>query len=103
MNLKDQLNQINGRFSYVDTRMMDNVEYYRFVSGLVWKCLVHPDDVKIMFYIFDQHISKGLIELDDSLVRSFQDIQKSLIQSGTYKEIMACMDRPYEDLNLTDL
>jgi len=40
--------------------------------------------------------------LDASLVRYFEDIQKSTIQSMTYEEIKACMDTPNKDVKLVD-
>jgi len=42
----------------------------------------NKDDVRSMFSIFSQHSLKGPIELDVSLVRSFQDIWESLIGPG---------------------
>jgi hypothetical protein len=60
------------------------------------------DDVRIVFYISGQYSSKGLIELDISLVRSFYDIWESLIWPMTYKDIRVCKDRRNEEFSLVD-
>jgi hypothetical protein len=53
-----------------------------------------------MLLIFCQYSSKEPIELDASLVRSFEDFQKSLIRLRSYEEIKTCMNRSHEDLSL---
>ena len=106
--LKDQLDLINCRLNHKDTRRVDNVEYRRpsiIVDGRVWFAqmkLKNDNDVRTMFSIFSQHIIKGPIKIDTSLVRYVEDIQKSLIQLKDYKEIKNCMDRLDEDLSLVD-
>jgi len=55
-----------------------------------------------MLSLFGQHSSKGSVELDASLVRSFQYIRESLIRPMTYKEINTCINRLDEDLSLVD-
>jgi len=45
-----------------------------------WKCPIHPyrsgDVVRTMFSIFGQYITRGQIEMDTSLVRSFKNSQE---------------------------
>lgn len=48
--------------------------------------LKNDDDVRTMFSIFGPYNTKGMIELYTLLVRSFEYIQKSLIQTRNYKE-----------------
>jgi hypothetical protein len=64
-------------------------------------------DVRIMFSIFSQYMTKGPIELDAKLVRSFQAICSKLIRPRTSDEIAACMVKPGEDkveeVNLSDI
>jgi hypothetical protein len=64
--------------------------------------LQNDDNVKTMFSKVDHHSLKEPIELDASLVMSFQIIHESLIWPKTYEEIKVCMDRPDEDLSLVD-
>jgi len=62
--------------------------------------LWNNDDVRTTFTIFLQHSSRGPIELNDLLDKSFQDIREILIQHMAYEEIKACRDKPHEDLSL---
>ena len=55
-----------------------------------------------MFSIFGQYSTKGSIVLDASLVRSFKNIRKSLIQPKTYEEIMTLMEEQDEKVSLTN-
>jgi len=55
-----------------------------------------------MFSVFDQHSTRGPIELDASLVRSTEQIQKSLIQPKNYKEIRALLEGLEEEVSLGD-
>jgi len=83
--LKDQLDQIRGHLNHRDTRRIHSVEYRRssmdsnesaqFTLMKLW----NNDEVRIMFSVFGQHSLKGPVELDVSLVISFQDICENLI------------------------
>jgi len=42
------------------------------------------DDMRTMFSTFGKYISKGTIDLDTFLVKSFEDIRESLIFLKTY-------------------
>jgi len=64
---------------------------------------VMNDDVRTIFSIFGQCSTRGTIELDVSLVRYVEQIQKSLIWSTNYEEIRALLDSPHEDSNLVDM
>ncbi|AES88115.1 hypothetical protein MtrunA17_Chr4g0024521 [Medicago truncatula] len=74
--LKDQLDQINGRLNHRGKKRVDIVEYHRLLvdsGGSVWFIhmkLYNKDDVRTMFSIFGRHSLKGSVELDASLVRS---------------------------------
>jgi hypothetical protein len=59
--------------------------------------LTNDGDVRKMFSIFSQYMTKGLIELDAKLVRSVEDICSNLIRPRTFDEIPACMVEPEED------
>lgn len=64
-----QLDKIIGRLNHRDIRRMNNVGYRRpsiDLNGSVWfpQMKLQNDDVRIMFSIFGQYSSKGLIELD---------------------------------------
>jgi len=78
--LKDELDQINHR----DTRRVVGVEYRCPLSDSAGSLrssrmkLTNDDDVRTMFSVFGQHSTRGLIELDASLVRSAEQILKSL-------------------------
>jgi len=56
-----------------------------------------------MFAIFDQHNTRGPIELDASLVRYAEQIQKSLIRPKNYEEIRALLEGIEEEVSLDDL
>ena len=64
--------------------------------------LIDDNNVKIMFVIFDQYSIKGLIELDDSFVRSVEQIQKSFICLRNYEETRALLDALDEDISLAN-
>jgi hypothetical protein len=50
-------------------------------NGLVHELKLKNDgDVRTMFYIFSQYMTKGLIELDAKLVRSVEAICSNLIR-----------------------
>jgi len=107
--LKDQLDQINCQLNHRDTRRVDGVDYWRpstdsarIVQFSRMK-LENDDDMRTVFSIFGQYSTKEPIELDASLVRSVEQIQKSLIWPRNYEEIRALLDAPYEDINLVDL
>lgn len=97
--LKDQLDQINGHLNHIEPRRVDHVEYRRqsidsdgssnFTQMKLW----NDDNVRTMFSTFDQYSSKGLIELDNSIVWYFYDIWESMIRSKTHEKTKACMDR----------
>jgi len=67
-----------------------------------WMKLTNDDDVRTMFSIFGLHSTRGPIELDASLVRSAEQIQKSLIWPRTYEEIRALLEPPKEEISLDD-
>jgi len=107
--LKDQLDQISRQLNHRDTRRVDCVDYRRpssDLAGTLWFSrmkLVNDDDVRTMVSIFSQYSIKGSIELDTPLVRSVEEIQKSLIRLRNYEEIMALMKEPNEEISLADL
>jgi hypothetical protein len=76
---------------------MGNVDYHRPLTNSKGSVqftqvkLSNNDDVSTIFMIFDQYNTKGPIELDTSLVRSFKYIKKSLILSRTYEKIKTLM------------
>jgi len=106
--LKDELDQINRQLNHIDTRRVDGVDYRRpsiDSIGTPWFSqmkLASNDYVRTMLLIFGQYITKWLIELDDSLVRSVEEIQKSLIRPKNYKEITALLEEPDEEISLAD-
>jgi len=63
---------------------------------------MNDDDVRTMFSIFGQFSTRGPIELDASLVRSVEHIERSLIRPRNYEEIRTLMDALDEDINLDD-
>jgi len=65
--------------------------------------LKNDDDVRTMFFVFGQHGTRGSIELDASLIRSVEQIQKSLIRPRHYEEIRALLEGPEEEVSLDDL
>lgn len=50
------------------------------------------DDTRTIISTFGQYSSKGTIDLDASLVKSFEDIRENLILPRTYEEIRPCID-----------
>jgi len=64
--------------------------------------LMNEDDVRTMFSTFGKYNTRGLIELDASLVRCFAQIPKSLIWPMNYKEIRALLDALYDGINIDD-
>jgi hypothetical protein len=64
--------------------------------------LTNNDDVRTMFSVFGQHSTRGPIELDDSLVRSGEQILKSLHRLRNYEEIRALLEGPKEEDSLDD-
>jgi len=65
--------------------------------------LTNDDDVRTMFSVFAQHSTRGLIELDVSLVRSAEQILKSLHRPKNYEEITALLEGPEEEVSLDDM
>ena len=65
--------------------------------------LTNDDDVRTMFSVFGQHSTRGPIELDASLVRSAEQILKSLNWPMNYEEIRALLEGPPdEEISLGD-
>jgi len=64
--------------------------------------LTNDDDVRTMFSVFSQHSIRGLIELDASLVRSAEQILKSLNRPRNYEETRALLEGPDEEISLGD-
>jgi len=64
--------------------------------------LTNNDDVRTMFSVFGQHSTRGPIELDALLVRSAEEILKSLHGPKNYEEIRALLEGPKEEVNLDD-
>jgi len=56
-----------------------------------------------MFSIFGQYSTRRLIELDASLVKSVEQIQKSLIPPRNYVQIRVVLDVLDEDISLVDM
>jgi len=106
--LKSQLNQINLKLNYRDTRRVDGVEYRRpstdSIGGVRFSRikLMNDDDVRTMFYIFCQFSTRGPIELDALLIRSIEHIQQNLIRPRNFEEIRELMSAPHEDISLDD-
>ncbi|MCH97337.1 hypothetical protein A2U01_0018331, partial [Trifolium medium] len=73
--LKHQLSQLNGRLNCHDARRVTDVEYRRpsvcsydgsiFVTNMKFQ---NNGDVRTMFSILSQYSTKGLIELDATLL-----------------------------------
>jgi len=55
-----------------------------------------------MFSVFAQHSTRGPIELDASLVRSTEQILKSLHRPRNYEEIRALLEGPEKEVSLDD-
>jgi len=64
--------------------------------------LTNDNDVRTMLFVFGQHSTRGPIELDASLVRSTEQILKSLHRSRNYEEIRALLEGPEEEVSLDD-
>ncbi|KEH17274.1 40S ribosomal S10-like protein, putative [Medicago truncatula] len=82
--LKDQLNEINQGLNPGDTWNVEYVWYERptFDEGRItfsWPELTNDDDVRSMFSNFYQHIMFPWIDMLVTLLRSPEDILKSLI------------------------
>ena len=107
--LEDELDQINRQLNHRDTRKVVNVEYRCPLSDLARSLrfsrlkLTNDDDVRTMFSVFGQHSTRWLIELDASLVRSAEQILKSLIRLRNYEEIRALLEPPNEEISLDDM
>jgi len=90
--LKDQLDQINGRLIRKDTTKVDNLECRyssidsnrsaSFSQVKLW----NNDHVRTMVSILGHYSSKRVIELDTSLDKSLQDIHEILIKDKTHEE-----------------
>jgi hypothetical protein len=59
--------------------------------------LQNDGNVRTMFSIFSQYMTKGPIELEATLIRSVQVICSNLIHSRTFDEIAVNMVEPGED------
>jgi hypothetical protein len=82
--MKYQLNEINQGLNHGDTRWVEYVWYERpsFDSEGRLTFSRHElmnNDVRSMFFIFGQHNMFLRIEMDATLLRSPEDILKSLI------------------------
>ena len=101
--LKDELDQINRQLNHRDTRRVVGVEYRCPLSDSAGSLrfsrmkLTNDGDVRTMFSVFGQHSTRGPIELDASLVRSVEQILKSLRRPRNYEEIRALLEGPEEE------
>jgi len=107
--LKDQLDQINRQLNQRDTMRVVGVEYRCPLSDSVSSLrfsrmkLTNDDDVRTMFSVFGQHSTRGPIKLDASLVRSAEQIMKSLNRPRNYEKIRALLKGPPdEEIRLGD-
>jgi len=64
--------------------------------------LTNDDDMRTIFSVFGQHNTRGPIELDASLVRSAEQILKSLNWPRNYKETRALLEGQDEEISLGD-
>ena len=100
--LKDELDQINRQQNHRDTSTVVGVEYQCPLSDSAGSLrfgrmkLTNDNDVRTMFFVFGQHSTRGPIELDASLVRSAEQILKSLHRPRNYEEIRALLEGPEE-------
>jgi len=107
--LKDELDQINRQLNHRDTRRVVGVEYRCLLSNSARSLrfsrikLTNDDNVRTMFFVFGQHDTRGSIELDASLVRSAEQILKSLHRPRNYEEIRALLEGPEEEVSVYDL
>jgi hypothetical protein len=95
--LKHQLTQLNSRLHFCNERRVTDLEYYchsvcsdETVLFTNMK-LQNDGDVRTVFSIVSQHMTKGSIELDVKLVRFVQVICLNLIHPGTFDKIATCM------------
>ena len=101
--LKDELDQINRQLNRRDARRVVGVEYRFPLSNSARSLrfsrmkLTNDGDVRTMFSVFGQHNTRGLIELDASLVRSAEQILKSLHRPRNYEGIRALLEGPEEE------
>jgi len=106
--LKDELDQINLQLNHKDTRRVVDVKYRCSLSDSDGSLcfsrmkLTNNDDVRTMFSVFGQHSTRGPIELDALLVRSAEQILKSLHRPRNYEEIRALLEGPEEEVSLND-
>jgi len=82
--LKGRSNQINRQLNHKDTRMVNDVEYRCSSTNSEGSVQfthmkLKNDDNRTIFSTHGPYITKRPIEFDGSLVRFFEDIQKSLI------------------------
>jgi len=85
IDMKDQLNEINQGLNLEDTRRVEDVQYRR--PGILQfnKIMLTNDDcVRSMFSLFHHHNIFLRIEMDATLLRSPEDILKSLILPQDY-------------------
>ncbi|MCI22866.1 hypothetical protein A2U01_0044044 [Trifolium medium] len=104
--------QLNSRIHFRDQRRMTDVEYRRSSvcsDGTVLFTnikLQNDGDVRTMFSIFSEYMTKGPIELNAKLLRFVEAISSNLIHLRTFDEITTCMVAPGEDdveaVNLSD-
>jgi len=108
LGLQDELDQINRQLNNRDTRMVVGVKYRCPLSDSAGSLLfsrmklTNNDDVRTMFSVFGQHSTRGPIKLDSSLVRSIEQILKSLNRPRNYEEIRAMLEGPEEEVSLND-
>ncbi|AES66906.1 hypothetical protein MTR_2g083240 [Medicago truncatula] len=107
--LKDELDQINRQLNHIDTSRVVVVEYRCPLSDSTGSLrfsrmkLTYDDDMRTMFSVFRQHNTRGPIELDVSLVRSAEQILKSLHRPRNYEEIRVLLEGPAElEVSLDD-
>jgi len=100
---KDELDQINRQLNHRDTRRVIGVDYRSPLSDSAGSLrfsrmkVINNDDVRTMFSVFAQHSARWPIELDASLVRSTEQILKSLHWPRNFEEIMSLLEGPYEE------
>jgi len=83
--LKDHSNEINQELNYGDTRRVKDVQYARPDLFKSQKIMLTDDDcVMSMFSIYRQHHMFPRIEMEATLLRSLEDILKSLILPENY-------------------
>jgi len=102
--LKDKLDQINRQLNHRDTRRMVGVEYrcplWDSAGSLRFsrmKLKRRRRENHVLFLC--QHSTRGPIELDTLLVRSAEQILKSLHRPRNYEEIRALLEGPKEEVS----